>query len=152
MNSECKVLRTNRNLSLKVINLMINKKYFNIFLIHKRTKLILLESLYVNAFDPDFYNIVYEAQSIFNSTTIDYNRLFSFLEKYGLFHSKLYRVIKHYILLPKKYKCFFRHFKFVIYPSEYSKYNQLICYLLNQFLNSYLFTYCIFPLLYNIQK
>jgi len=137
---------------LKVNFLMDNKIHFNIFLIHKRTQLILLESLDISAFDSFFYNSVYEAKSIFNNTKIDYNRLFSFLEKHGLLHHKLYKVIKHYILLPKKYKFFFYHFKFLVYPSDYSKYNQFICYLLNQFLNSYLFTYCIFPLLYNIQK
>jgi hypothetical protein len=131
---------------------MRNKKYFNIFLIHKRTNLILLEDFYVTAFNNNFYNIVYEAKSIFNQSTIDYNNLFSFLEKYSLLHDKLYTIIKRYILLPKKYKLFFYHFKFVIYPAEYTKYNQCICYLLNQFLNSYLFTYCIFPLCFNKQK
>lgn len=128
------------------------KRYFNLFLIHKRTDMILFENFNTNLFDKTFFNTVYEAKFIFNKNKIDYNILFNFLEYHSLIHTKLYRVIKHYILLPKFKKKFFHYFKFYISPVDYSKFNHIFCYFLNHFLNSFLFTFVIFPLYFNIKK
>lgn len=123
---------------------------FNIFLVHRKSGMILFETFHSFLYNKSYFSYIYKTIKLLNRTPVDYNTLFDFFEITGITHNnKLYQLIKHYILLPKKYKLFFLHFKFEIYPSEYSKFSNLICFILKQFLNSYLFTFCIFPLLFN---
>lgn len=114
--------------------------------------MILFETFYSSFYNKSFFGFIYKTIKLLNKSTIDYPALFDFFEITGISHNnKLYGILKRYILLPKKYKLFFLHFKFEIYPSEYSKFNSLICFILKQILNSYLFTFCIFPLLFNMK-
>lgn len=114
--------------------------------------MILFETFHSSFYNKSFFGFIYKTIKLLNKSTIDYPALFDFFEITGISHNnKLYGILKRYILLPKKYKLFFYHFKFEVYPSEYSKFNQFICFILNHYFNSYLFTFCIFPLLFNMK-